>query len=42
MTEWYESSKWDTELYASYESDDDYENSLDFDLAVEERTERWN
>lgn len=41
MTEWYESSKWDTELYADYGSDD-YEDSPDFDRAVEERLEGWN
>lgn len=36
MTEWYESSMWDTEAYQHHE-DDDYENSPDFDWAVEER-----
>jgi hypothetical protein len=41
MTEWYESSKWDTELYADG-SDDDYEDSPDYDRAVEERLEGWN
>lgn len=42
MTEWYESGKWDTELYADYGSDDDYENSPDYDRAVEERLEEWS
>lgn len=41
LTEWYESSKWDTEAYSNYE-EDSYEDSADYDWAVEERCNEYH